>query len=43
MKMEETAHTRELIQAVIAEPTKENILAWRNGLDSYVPPFIEVA
>ena len=38
-ELEETPHVIKLIEKVMREPTKDNIAAWRNALNSYVPPF----
>ena len=37
--IEDIPRIRELIEKVLRDPTRENILKWRNSLDAYVPPF----
>lgn len=43
LAMETSRRVRTCIEAVIGHPTRDNILKWRNMLDSYVPPFTEIA
>lgn len=43
LAMETSRRVRERIQAVIDDTSRENILKWRQALDSYVPPFVESA
>jgi tetratricopeptide (TPR) repeat protein len=37
--MEDVPRIMAVIEKVANDPSRENILAWRNALDSYVPPF----
>lgn len=37
--MEDIPSVRKIIETVMREPTRENILAWRSSLGSYIPPF----
>ena len=37
--MEDIPRLMAVIEKVVDEPSQENVLAWRNALDSYVPPF----
>jgi hypothetical protein len=37
--LEISGRVKPLIEEVIRNPTKAAIVAWRNGLDSYIPPF----
>lgn len=43
LAMETSRRVRERIQAVIDDASRENVLKWRQALDSYVPPFVESA
>ena len=37
--IEEIPRVKKVIEKVMNDPTRENILAWRTALDSYIPPF----
>lgn len=37
--MEEIPRIKSIIESVMKKPTRENILSWREALDSYVSPF----
>lgn len=39
LEMEEIPRIKRIIEAVISNPKRENIISWRNSLNSYVPPF----
>ena len=39
VRLEDSPHVTTIVNKVIKEPSYENVLAWRDALDTYIPPF----